>query len=194
MNTNTHTRYRAWWNLAFLVLAGYPLSGGAAPGTLSDEPLFATTSAEPNIFFMIDDSGSMDGSLMTSEQDGTYGRCRYVFDNPGDNIYVNMVECGEASGTIDGVIERLAALGEQQQNLRMRIGSAIRYPIIVICSLFTGFTILVTMVIPRFARIYSELSGNLPLPTKIASRLLCPGSIEFSGQSSKPQALYPLRI
>lgn len=42
-----------------------PINVTAAPGNLADEPLFLTNKAEPNIFFMTDDSGSMDADLMT---------------------------------------------------------------------------------------------------------------------------------
>ncbi|MEM8684332.1 MAG: PilC/PilY family type IV pilus protein [Pseudomonadota bacterium] len=48
----------------------FPISSQAGPGALADSPLFLQNSVEPNILFTIDDSGSMDWSLMTPEQDG----------------------------------------------------------------------------------------------------------------------------
>ncbi len=36
----------------------------AAPGTLADSPLFLATSVQSNIFFMVDDSGSMDWEVL----------------------------------------------------------------------------------------------------------------------------------
>jgi len=44
-----------------------PFNISAAPGILADEPLFLTNKAEPNIFFMVDDSGSMDFEMSTDE-------------------------------------------------------------------------------------------------------------------------------
>ena len=35
-------------------------AASAAPGTLADSPLFLSTNVQPNIFFMVDDSGNMD--------------------------------------------------------------------------------------------------------------------------------------
>ena len=68
-----------------------PLTVYAAPGTLSDQPLFLTNKAEPNIFFMTDDSGSMDWEI-TVDGTGTMspysGEWRYVFD-AADNEYSN---------------------------------------------------------------------------------------------------------
>ena len=43
----------------------------AAPLDLSDTPLFLSTSVEPNIYFLVDDSGSMEWELMVA--DGTSG-------------------------------------------------------------------------------------------------------------------------
>lgn len=85
-------------------------------------------------------------------------------------LYVNMIKSAEASGTLDQVLERLAALGEYEEKIRLRIKAATRYPIIVIIAIITGFLILTTLVVPRFAKIYSQFAVVLPLPTRI---LLC---------------------
>ena len=68
-----------------------PIKISAAPGVLSDSPLFLTNKAQPNIFFMTDDSGSMDWEI-TVDGTGTMfpssGEWRYVFD-ASDNEYGN---------------------------------------------------------------------------------------------------------
>ncbi len=54
-----------------LALAGLaPLTSNAAPGTLSQLPLYVGPAVEPNVVFLADDSGSMDWSLMTPEDNG----------------------------------------------------------------------------------------------------------------------------
>ena len=63
--------------IAIGMTAAMPLNIVAAPGAISEQPLFLTNKAEPNIFFMADDSGSMDWELTTDQNDG-------VMDNPGD--------------------------------------------------------------------------------------------------------------
>ena len=69
-----------------------PINVSAAPGILSDSPLFLTNKAEPNIFFMTDDSGSMDWEITTDESSGymVYSGVSwiYVFDE-SDNVNGN---------------------------------------------------------------------------------------------------------
>ena len=48
-----------------------PTSSQATPLSLSTAPLFLSPPVQPNIFFLADDSGSMDWNTMTSENDGT---------------------------------------------------------------------------------------------------------------------------
>jgi len=84
-----------------------------------------------------------------------------------NEIYVNMVKVGEASGTLDETLERLAILGEYEEQIRTRIKAATRYPIIVICAIVIGFLVLITLVVPRFAKLYSRFDTALPIPTQI---------------------------
>ncbi len=73
--------------LSFALLS--PTTVPAAPGTLSDAPLFLSNSVEPNILFMLDDSGSMDWGLMTEENGGVMRLgCTYYYSQPApDNDY-----------------------------------------------------------------------------------------------------------
>jgi len=83
------------------------------------------------------------------------------------DIYVSMIEVGEASGTLDEILERLATLGEHEERVQMRIKAATRYPIIVIVAIALAFTVLTTFVVPRFAKIFSKSGVDLPLPTQV---------------------------
>jgi len=61
-------------------------SASAAPGTLADTPLFLTNPVEPNVLFLVDDSGSMDWGLMTSEDEGIMILgCEYYYTQPADD-------------------------------------------------------------------------------------------------------------
>jgi len=53
--------------LASLCALLFPLQLIAAPGTISDNPLFLQSGIQPNIFFILDDSGSMDWEVLKSE-------------------------------------------------------------------------------------------------------------------------------
>ena len=63
---------------------------------ISDIPLDVRfRSAPANIMFVLDDSGSMDWEFITPEADGLFEGFRYVFDNPGDNVYSDSYILGE---------------------------------------------------------------------------------------------------
>ncbi len=86
------SRIAATGLISTLVLLG-PLTAGAAPGTLSDSPMFLTNPVEPNILFMVDDSGSMDWGVMTNETSGIMNLgCAYYYTQPAaDNDYTWIV-------------------------------------------------------------------------------------------------------
>jgi general secretion pathway protein F len=81
------------------------------------------------------------------------------------NIYVNMVRAGEASGSLDVVLARLAEYGERQETLRGRFKAALAYPVFMclIGSLVLFF--LITFIVPNITQVFSEMQHTLPLPT-----------------------------
>lgn len=84
-----------------------------------------------------------------------------------NELYTNTVKAGEASGTLDEVLDRLADLIEYEMDNRSKILGVVLYPIIATVFLFIGFLILVIFVLPQFVKIFESLKANLPLPTLI---------------------------
>lgn len=83
------------------------------------------------------------------------------------NIYINMVRAGEASGSLDVVLERLAEFGEHQQVLKGRFQAALVYPIFM-AIIGTGVLFfLLSFVVPNLLRIFTEMKQVLPLPTRL---------------------------
>jgi general secretion pathway protein F len=77
-------------------------------------------------------------------------------------FYVNMVRAGEASGTLDIVLERLADFNEKQQALRGKIRAALAYPIFMfVIGSFVLF-ILTTFLIPKITTIFNDMHQTLP--------------------------------
>ena len=68
---------------------------------------------------------------------------------------------------LDDVLTRLAALMEHEQETRMRVQQAIRYPLLVIAVISIAFPVLVMFVIPKFSALFARFHTELPLPTKI---------------------------
>jgi len=80
-------------------------------------------------------------------------------------VYINMVRAGEASGSLDVVLDRLADLGEHQHALRARFKAALAYPVFMF---FVGTLVLfflVTFVIPKITPVFEEMHQTLPVPT-----------------------------
>lgn len=90
-------------------------------------------------------------------------------DHPNvfDNIYSNMVEAGEASGTLDIVLLRLAEFTESQVKLKNKIKSAMTYPIIITSFGFIMINIIFIVVIPQISKMFSSAKKELPDLTKI---------------------------
>jgi len=89
--------------LATVVLLA-PVTIKAAPGTLADSPLFLSNSVEPNILFMLDDSGSMNWEMMTTENNGImYVGCNYRYAQPAPDHSGRRVPPTEAALAAAGV-------------------------------------------------------------------------------------------
>jgi len=84
-----------------------------------------------------------------------------------DNIYAGMIRAAEASGRMVEVLERLSELIDRETEIRMKIKSATRYPLIALGVLCLGFLVVITFVIPRFAGLYDKFNTALPFPTRI---------------------------
>ena len=84
-----------------------------------------------------------------------------------DPLYISMIRAGETGGILDATLDRLAQMLEHAKETEERVRAATRYPKIVLISLLLAMVILLTFVIPQFARLYSGFKVALPLPTRI---------------------------
>lgn len=84
-----------------------------------------------------------------------------------DNLFVNMVEAGEAGGILDVILLRLATYIEKAEALRRKIKGAMTYPIVVMSVALSTTVFMLMFIIPTFAKIFSDFGAELPLPTKI---------------------------
>ena len=82
-------------------------------------------------------------------------------------IYVSIVSVGEATGTLEKSFQRLTEYMTQEKDMRDRVKSAVRYPIIVMITICLAAMFLSAFVIPKFEPVFAQLKGNLPLPTRI---------------------------
>ncbi len=83
-------------------------------------------------------------------------------------LYVEMVRAGEIGGILDGVLLRVAAQLENDQELRRKVKSAMTYPTAVLVIAILAAAFMLIFIVPIFAQMFEDLGGTLPLPTRIA--------------------------
>lgn len=83
------------------------------------------------------------------------------------NVYVNMVQAGEESGTLEIVMLRLADFTEAQMKLKTKVQGAMMYPMIMVIVGFIMMNIIFIFVIPKIAKIFVSMKKELPWNTKL---------------------------
>lgn len=89
------------------------------------------------------------------------------FPDVFDSLFTNMVEAGETGGTLDTILQRLAAYIEKAEGLKQKVKSAMVYPSAIVAVAVTVVAFLMVFVIPSFAVIFEGGGQELPGPTQI---------------------------
>ena len=82
-------------------------------------------------------------------------------------LYINMVRAGEAGGMVGEALSRLEIFLEKSVTLKSNIQSAMIYPAILFMVGASAVVILITFVVPQFAKLFEDMGAALPLPTQI---------------------------
>jgi type IV pilus assembly protein PilC len=83
-----------------------------------------------------------------------------------NQIFVNLVAAGEASGTLDRALERLANQQEKDEEILSKVRGAMIYPVIVLLVMSAVVTFMLVSVLPQVKSLYDGLpSANLPFIT-----------------------------
>ncbi|MCP4050208.1 MAG: type II secretion system F family protein [bacterium] len=90
-----------------------------------------------------------------------------LFPKVFGNDYISLIKVGEASGTLDKILEELYIMLEWEKELRKRFWNAVRYPMIVIGIGFLAMIGMFTLVIPKFVGMFGSSGAELPVVTKI---------------------------
>ncbi len=137
--------------LATLLGAGIPLV--SAIGALIEQ---TTNQGLKKILAQIKDSVNEGNSLTSS-----LAKHPKLFSK----IYINMIRAGEASGSLDIVLDRLAEFGESQQAMKSRVKAALMYPIFMAVVGTVVLFLLITFIVPSITQVFDEMQQALPLPT-----------------------------
>jgi len=123
-------------------------------------------------------------------------------------LFVSMIEVGEAGGMLDVVLDRLAALGVQEQETTSRVKAALVYPVVLVVIALVVVNFMIIGVLPKFAMVFSASQAKLPLPTQIVLGLswvmrkfwyvviIVIGLIviAFKGYISKPEGRFKVHV
>ncbi len=91
--------------------------------------------------------------------------------NVFNQVYVSLIRAGEAAGTLDQILLRLADNLEKQKEFRNRVKGAMVYPAIVIAGMIIVAAIMIIFVIPKMTAIYEEFQAELPVTTKLLLKI-----------------------
>lgn len=84
-----------------------------------------------------------------------------------DDLYVNMVEAGEAGGILNTILNRIALFIEKANRLKKKVKGAMIYPVAIVLVAIIVVAVLMIFVIPVFAELYGSMGKALPAPTQI---------------------------
>ena len=98
-------------------------------------------------------------------------QCLEKHPNLFDNVYVNLIKAGEASGNLDTFLDRIVYALDKSIKIKKAIKSAMMYPIILLLVAFTVVGVMMVFVVPVFVEIFGEAGIELPFATKIVMQI-----------------------
>ena len=82
-----------------------------------------------------------------------------------DDITLNLIEAGESSGNLDVILTKLALELEESKKLNDKLRGALIYPVIILVVIVAVVALLMFILVPSMAEIYSEFGADLPWVT-----------------------------
>ena len=104
---------------------------------------------------LIDVCDEIEGGASLSE---ALSRSPKVFDR----LYVNMIKAGEAGGSLETILRRLAEFKERTQSVKNKVTGAMIYPIMVIMFTVGILSLIMIFIIPQFEEMFEEFGIKLP--------------------------------
>lgn len=139
--------------LATLINAGLPLTQSLR--TVSEQ------TANKELAIVINQIiASVEGGVSLAESLGKHPK---VFNE----VYIALVSAGEASGTLDQSLERIATQQEKDAEMMSKVRGALVYPVIVMFVIVSVVIFLLTTVVPQIELLYKDFNKELPLLTNI---------------------------
>jgi type IV pilus assembly protein PilC len=95
----------------------------------------------------------------------TLSKCFEKYPELFDNVYINLIKAGEASGKLDVFLLKIVESLEKKENIKKKIKSALMYPSIMFTVAVTVSAFMLVKVVPVFAKMYDGMGIELPTAT-----------------------------
>jgi len=138
--------------LATMIKAGLPLT--TALSILKYQSTLAMTKVVEEV-------------LREVEGGGSFSKALAKFSRVFDQVYLSLIQSGEAAGVLDKVLLRLADNLEKQSEFRAKTKNALIYPAIISIAMVIVAIVMSVFVIPKLTSLYTEFGAQLPLMTRI---------------------------
>jgi len=84
-----------------------------------------------------------------------------------DDSTVNLIQAGEATGSLNDVLQRLIQHFTEQRELRQKLLTAMAYPVFICCFAVGVIVFFIFVLLPKIESLLSALGGKLPLATRL---------------------------
>ena len=137
--------------LATMIKAGLPI--------LNVIEMLRDQLENPSLKEVIEDiRRSLEGGISLS-------KCFEKYPQIFDNVYVNLIKAGEASGKLDVFLLKIVESLEKKEKIKKKIKGALMYPAIMFTVAMTVMVFMLIKVVPVFAKMYEGMGIPLPAPT-----------------------------
>ncbi len=83
-----------------------------------------------------------------------------------NGVYLALIQAGEASGTLDLALKRLADQDEKDAAMMSKIKGALVYPAIILFVIIAVLAFMMIAVVPQVESLYQDMGGELPALTQ----------------------------
>ncbi len=97
----------------------------------------------------------------------TLSKCFEKYPQYFDNVYVNLIKAGEASGKLDVFLLKIVDSLEKKEKIKKKIKGALMYPSIMFTVAMVVSAFMLIKVVPVFAKMYDGMGIALPKPTAV---------------------------
>ena len=109
----------------------------------------------------------------------TLSKCFEKYPKVFDNVYINLIKAGEASGKLDLFLLKLVDSLEKREKVKKKIKGALMYPAVMFFTAITVMVFMLIKVVPVFAEMYSGM--GVPLPGSTAAIMTASNFMRGSG-------------